>query len=182
MLLKLTLFLIKNLLTTCLNLFIKNKTINIKTQNLNKKFESNLKQNRYYFLEYKKTLKILKRFLKVSEQKNLIKILFISATEKNSAKLLADIISIYLNKHKKKHYFLFFLLKKTLTVLVKVKFSKIKGIKITVAGRFRGVLRAKKKTLTIGSIPLQSLNSNVNYYNSTSFTQNGTFGIKVWVC
>lgn len=179
---KLTSFLIKNILTVCLSLYIKNKTINIKTQNLNKKFEIDLQKTKRYFLEYKKTLKVLKKFLKTAWQKNLIKILFISAAEKSSAKLIANTISIYINKHKKKHNYLLFLLKKIFTILINVNFSKIKGIKISITGRFNGVPRAKKKIIRIGEIPLQSFNSSIDYYNSVSFTQNGTFGVKVWIC
>jgi len=179
---KLTSFLIKNILTVCLSLYIKNKTINIKTQNLNKKFEINLQKTKHYFLEYKKTLKVLKKFLKTAWQKDLIKILFISAAEKNSAKLIANTISIYINKHKKKHNYLLFLLKKIFTILINVNFSKIKGIKISITGRFNGVPRAKKKIIRIGEIPLQSFSSSIDYYNSVAFTQNGTFGVKVWIC
>lgn len=179
---ELTSFLIKNILTASLNLYIKNKTINVKTQNLNKKFEIQLIKKKQDLFEYKKALKLLKNFLKTPWQKDLIKILFISVSEKNSSKLIADIISFCLNKQKKKHNYLLFLLKKTLTILINLNFSKIKGIKITITGRFNGVPRAKKKILKIGIIPLQSFNASVNYYNSVSYTPNGTFGIKVWIC
>jgi len=179
---ELTSFLIKNILTASLNLYIKNKTINVKTQNLNKKFEIQLIKKKQDLFEYKKALKLLKNFLKTPWQKDLIKILFISVSEKNSSKLIADIISFCLNKQKKKHNYLLFLLKKTLTILINLNFSKIKGIKITITGRFNGVPKAKKKILKIGIIPLQSFNASVNYYNSVSYTPNGTFGIKVWIC
>jgi ribosomal protein S3 len=59
-------------------------------------------------------------------------------------------------------------------------FSKIKRIKISVKGRFNGAPRAKTKTLYIGVPPFLTLNSDINYSESTSFTSNGTFGIKVW--
>ena len=177
-----TSFIIKNILTASLNLYIKNKTINVKTQNLNKKFEVQLIKKKQDLFEYKNALKLLKNFLKTPWQKNLIKILFISVSEKNSSKLIADVISFCLNKQKKKHNYLLFLLKKTLTILINLNFSKIKGIKIAITGRFNGVPRAKKKILKIGIIPLQSFNASVNYYNSVSYTPNGTFGIKVWIC
>ena len=125
---------------------------------------------------------MFKKFLKNIIYKDLIKILFITVYEKKSAKLLADTISFYLRKHKKKHYYLFFILKKTLNSLINLKFSKIKGIKITVSGRLNGVPRSKSKTLQIGILPLQSFTSNIDYYNSTSYTSNGTFGVKVWIC
>jgi ribosomal protein S3 len=179
---KLITFLIKNVLTTCLNLYIKNKTINIKTQNLNKKFEIRLQKTKQYLFEYKQALKMFKKFFKTPWQKNLIQILFVSVTEKNSSKLIANAIAVCINKHKKKHNYLLFLLKKLLTVLINLNFSKIKGIKIAITGRFNGVPRAKKKILKIGRTPMQSFNASVNYYNSVAFTQNGTFGVKVWIC
>jgi ribosomal protein S3 len=179
---KLTSFLIKNVITPSLNLYIKNKIINVKTQNLNKKFETQLIKKKQYLFEYKKALKLLKNLLKTPWQKDLIKILFVSISEKNSSKLLADMISFCLNKQKKKHNYLLFILKKSLLLLIKLNFSKIKGIKIVITGRFNGVPRAKKKVLKIGIIPLQSFNAHVNYYNSVSYTPNGTFGVKVWVC
>lgn len=175
-------FLITNVLILSLNLYVKNKTINITTQNLNKKFEFTITKSKQNLLEYKKTIKLFKRFLKTPLEKDFIKILFISVCEKNSAKLLATAISFYINKHKKKHNYLLFILKKVLSTLINLKFSRIKGIKIAITGRFNGVPRAKKKLLKIGIIPLQSFNSSISYYNSTSFTPNGTFGIKVWIC
>ena len=41
------LFLIKNIITPSLNLYIKNKVINVKTVNLNKKFEFNVKKKKF---------------------------------------------------------------------------------------------------------------------------------------
>ena len=138
------LFLIKNIVTPSLNLYIKNKTINLKTQNLNKKFELHVikKQN---FFEYKKTLKLFKQFFKTPWQKDLIKILFIGSCEKNSAKLISNAISFCISKYKKRHNYLLFLLKKTFTILLKVNFVNIKGIKIAISGRFNGAPRAKKR-------------------------------------
>lgn len=175
-------YLLTKILTLSTNNYLKNKTTNIKTQDLIKKFELKLNTNSKLMIEYKAVFKSLKRFLKDPFQKNLIKLLFIVISERNSSKLLADIISIYLVKNKKKHNYLYFLLKNVINKLINTKFSKIKGVKIVIKGRFNGVPRAKKKNLTIGSVSLQSLTSNIDYHNSTAFTQNGTFGIKVWIC
>lgn len=174
------LFLIKNIITPSLNLYIKNKVINVKIVNLNKKFEFNVKKKNLN--EYKKTLKLFKKFFKTPWQKDLIKLLFISSCEKNSSKLISDSISFCLKKYPKRHNYLLFLIKKTFNILLKLSFVKIKGIKIAISGRFNGAPRAKKKILKQGIVPLQSLNSNINYHNSTSYTSNGTFGVKVWVC
>lgn len=174
---KLISFLITNLLPISLNLYIKNKKINIKTKNLNKIFE-NPKTKKLI----QKNVKSFKRILKNKSYKNLIKVMFITVLEKNSSKLLAKMISIYVNKHKKKHYFLFSILKKYFNILIYSKYSQIKGIKIYINGRINGAPRARSLKMQIGSVPLQSFESSVSYYNTTSYTQNGSFGIKVWVC
>ena len=85
-------------------------------------------------------------------------------------------------KKKKKHNYLLFLLKMVINTLIPLNFSIIKGVKIVITGRFNGAPRAKKKVLTIGVVPLQSFASTISYNNTTSFTQNGTFGIKIWIC
>lgn len=175
-------FLTKDVLAVSLNLYLKKEKITIKTQNLNKKFEVELQQQQTYLLEYKKVMRHLRGFLKTPAQKDFIKLLFISVFEKNSARLISEAISLYINKNKKKHNYLLFVLKRTLNVLINLNFSKIKGIKIVIAGRFNGAPRAKQRNLQIGAIPLQSFNEDINYYNSTSYTPNGTFGVKVWVC
>lgn len=175
-------FLTKDILAVSLNLYLKKEKITIKTQNLNKKFEVELQQQQTYLLEYKKVMRHFRGFLKTPAQKDFVKLLFISVFEKNSARLISEAISLYINKNKKKHNYLLFVLKRTLTVLINLNFSKIKGIKIVIAGRFNGAPRAKQRNLQIGAIPLQSFNENINYYNSTSYTPNGTFGVKVWVC
>jgi small subunit ribosomal protein S3 len=176
------LFLLKNVVAVVLNIYLKNKTINVKTQNLLKKFEVQLTKKPLWVSEYKKATKHLKRFSRTTEQKDFVKLLFISVFEKGSAQLLAKVISLYITKNKKKHYYLFFLLKYILNVLIKLNFSKVQGIKIIVKGRLNGVPRAKQKNIQIGTLQLQSFDQNVSYYNETSYTPNGTFGIKVWIC
>ena len=43
--------------------------------------------------------------------------------------------------------------------------------------------RAKHKIISIGNgVPAITLNSTVDYAESTAYTLNGTLGIKVWVC
>ena len=61
------------------------------------------------------------------------------------------------------------------------KFSNILGCKIIIKGKFNGIPKSKKKTIKIGLIKLQKINSIISYNKITSFTRNGTFGIKVWI-
>jgi len=173
---------VNNVLKIDLNLFLNNKTVTFKIQNLNQKFELLINSSKSNLSQYENILKELKRFLKDPMFKELIKALFVAASEKNSAKLIAESISRYFAKQKKRHGFLLFLLKKTLRSLISSEFSVIKGVKITISGRFNGAQRSNKKILKINSIPLQSFNSTISYHESTAYTPNGTFGIKVWIC
>lgn len=171
---------VNDLLMSNLQLFFKTKKINIKTQNLNKKFESLLVKNN--LRNYKHLMRVLKRFITKPLSKNLLKTNFIVVSEKNSSKLLAGIIANYFNKQKKRHGFILFFLKKTLNYLIPSTLSIVKGIKIVISGRFNGAPRASKKILKIGSVPIQSFSKKINYSEQTAFTPNGTFGIKVWIC
>jgi hypothetical protein len=111
-----------------------------------------------------------------------INILFLCSTQKKSAKLLSYFIAFQLKKLKKHNFFLRFI--KNVLVLFKNKiFSKLEGIRIKIKGRFNKAPRARSKILTIGNdIPILTLKSNIDYAETTSFTANGTFGVKVWIC
>lgn len=174
--------LINNVLAINFNLFFKNRLVVFKVQNLNQKFDLMINESKPKLFAYKNILKQFRRFLKNPLFKELIKILFISVSEKNSAKLIAEGISHYFTKQKKRHGFVLFLLKKSLEILIPSKFSIVKGIKIVISGRFNGAQRSNKKILKINTVPLQSFDSTTSYYEDTAYTSNGTFGIKVWIC
>jgi len=56
-----------------------------------------------------------------------------------------------------------------------------KGVKIICAGRLGGAEMARKETQKLGSIPLHTLDANVDYAVATSKTTYGTIGVKVWI-
>jgi small subunit ribosomal protein S3 len=56
-----------------------------------------------------------------------------------------------------------------------------KGVKIICAGRLAGSEMARKETQKLGSIPLQTLDANVDYATATSRTTYGAIGVKVWI-
>ena len=56
-----------------------------------------------------------------------------------------------------------------------------KGVKIISSGRLAGAEMARKETQKLGSIPLHTLDANVDYALATSRTTYGTIGIKVWI-
>jgi small subunit ribosomal protein S3 len=56
-----------------------------------------------------------------------------------------------------------------------------KGVKITCAGRLAGSEMARTETQKLGSIPLHTLDANVDYARATARTTYGAIGIKVWI-
>jgi len=55
------------------------------------------------------------------------------------------------------------------------------GVKIMCSGRLGGAELARTETQIMGSIPLQTLDANVDYGLAVSVTTYGTIGIKVWI-
>ena len=56
-----------------------------------------------------------------------------------------------------------------------------KGIKIVVSGRLGGAEIARSEQTVVGSIPLTTLQANVDYGYAVAFTTYGTIGIKCWI-
>jgi len=56
-----------------------------------------------------------------------------------------------------------------------------RGVKVICSGRLAGSEMARKETQKLGSIPLQTLDADVDYAISISKTTYGIIGIKVWV-
>lgn len=56
-----------------------------------------------------------------------------------------------------------------------------KGVKIICSGRLAGSEMGRKETQKLGSIPLHTLDANVDYAVATSKTTYGAIGVKVWI-
>jgi len=56
-----------------------------------------------------------------------------------------------------------------------------KGIRILLAGRLGGAEMSRTLDTRLGSIPLSTLQANVDYAVAQSFTTYGSIGVKVWV-
>ena len=56
-----------------------------------------------------------------------------------------------------------------------------KGIKIVVSGRLGGAEIARSEATVVGSVPLTTLQANVDYGYAIAYTTYGTIGIKVWI-
>lgn len=57
-----------------------------------------------------------------------------------------------------------------------------KGVKIVCSGRLGGAELARTEKQMLGSIPLQTLQADVDFAISVAVTTVGTLGVKVWVC
>ncbi|HSI20645.1 MAG TPA: 30S ribosomal protein S3 [Verrucomicrobiae bacterium] len=58
---------------------------------------------------------------------------------------------------------------------------RAKGIKIKVSGRLNGAEIARDEVMSNGSIPLQTIRSDISYAQATAVTTYGAIGIKVWI-
>lgn len=56
-----------------------------------------------------------------------------------------------------------------------------KGVKIVCSGRLGGAEMARTEKQMLGSIPLQTLQANVDYAVHHAITKVGTIGVKVWI-
>jgi small subunit ribosomal protein S3 len=56
-----------------------------------------------------------------------------------------------------------------------------KGVKIMCGGRLAGAEMARQETQKIGSIPLHTLDANVDYATATARTTYGAIGVKAWI-
>ncbi|MFN4244271.1 MAG: 30S ribosomal protein S3 [Tepidisphaerales bacterium] len=56
-----------------------------------------------------------------------------------------------------------------------------KGIRISVSGRLGGAEIARCEKAVTGSVPLTTLQADINYGYAVAFTTYGTIGVKVWI-
>ena len=59
--------------------------------------------------------------------------------------------------------------------------SGAKGIKIVVGGRLGGAEIARSEKITVGSVPLTTLQANIDYGYAIAKTTFGTIGVKCWI-
>ena len=163
------------------SLFVSKQTnISLTLKQLNKNLEQKINKKNKKTIQ--KELTRLRKYKRNKFFKSAVNTLFFCTTNKTPAKLLSKFIAIELQKLKKHNFFLKFI-KNTLAFFLREKFfPKCKGIKIKIKGRFNGAPRARIRTFYIQKkIPALTIDSKINYDESTSFTPNGTFGVKIWV-
>jgi len=155
------------------DIFLNLKQINKETiffQTVSKKNKRKLKEN----------ITKLRKFQQNDFFKKGLNILNTFTLNANSATFLAEFIASTLQKLKRPNFFLRFL-KSALKPLLDSRFTKVERVQIKIKGRFNGAPRSSHKFLNIGrNIPVLTLKSKIDYGESTAYTSNGTFGIKVW--
>ena len=92
----------------------------------------------------------------------------------SSAKVMADHVTQQLEKRVAYR-------KVIKSVIEKVMWRGLKGIKIQIAWRLNGAEMARSETFKEGRIPLQTLRADVDYHYTTALTKYGILGIKVWI-
>lgn len=147
-------------------------------QNLNKGVSLRLSSPEQVFL--KKKVLSFRRYSRNKFFRESLNIILILAKIKNSARIFSYFLAGQLSTQKRHNYFLIFL-KRILPIFVESKFFNIEGVKIIINGRFNGAPRSKSRLLLIGEVPIQQITKQIDYHQTTSYTKNGTFGIKVWV-
>ena len=163
-----------------LSIFTSNKfNIILNFQQINKNLNFNIQ---YHQLQYLKKITIqLRQFKKTKFFKEGLNTIFFSLIKKESSQLLANFIANQLKLVKRHGFFLKFV-KKTLLLMLTDKFIKNTSIKIIIKGRFNGKRRASKKIITVNKyVSLTTIKSKIDFSQSTAFSSNGTFGVKLWV-
>lgn len=122
----------------------------------------------------------LRRYAKTLPFKETLNVVISTLKKKNSSKMLADFLAFQIKSVVKQYFFISFL-KQLIILLENSGLFSSKGIKIIIKGRIDGRPRTRTNSILVGHLPIQTLKSNINYSNTTSFTRYGTFGIKIWI-
>ena len=164
--------------------------VKVSTKTLNKNINSKLiillfsRTKKFIGNIFSRRFNLYLDFLKLS---NLYMLNFIST--KQYLILIAQVFKFVPKKaHSKfiaflKTLFQFFIIesKKYSKSVSTISSKSILGIKFTINGKLQGKARATGSFLQEGSIPIQTLSANIEYFQVTTFTLLGTFGLKMWV-
>ena len=125
----------------------------------------------------------LRSFSKFTFFRELVNILLI-VINKSKSLSTSNILSEYLASQLsvlKKHNILITFLKRIISSMLNSNFSSLTGLKISFKGRLNGASRSSIRNIMLGKLPLQTLKESIDHSTSTSFTPNGTIGVKIWL-
>jgi len=157
------------------NFFSNDLKILIKVRDIHK-YSENLVPLKMDYLN-----KIFRRYLKENLFTDLLSVSVTAMLLKNSSQFLVNFLILKLKVIKNQNKILVYL-KLILSELINKDVFKVNGIKFIINGRFNKSPRSRKKDIVLGSIPLQTISADIDYFQSTVFTIVGTFGLKLWIC
>ncbi|MCL5795436.1 MAG: 30S ribosomal protein S3 [Patescibacteria group bacterium] len=134
------------------------------------------------FLESKvaKHRQVLKPWEKSLDLKNINKKIKIEIVEVNNPELCARLMAQNIASQLEKRIAFRRAAKQAMTRIMQNR--QALGVKVVVAGRLGGAEIARTERFSEGSIPLNTIKSNVDYALETAYTTYGTIGVKVWIC
>lgn len=134
-------------------------------------------------LNYLNTLLKLKNFQQIKEFNTISKYkVSINFCVLKEPLLNAEVLNYFIKSQLKKGEPLRKILKQlSQNILLSREASSIGGLKILISGRIGGIQRARKESLLLGNVPLQTLNYQIKYSSSYIKTSYGTLGIKLWL-
>lgn len=175
-------FRINKLFITQFKLLKKSVTI-LRINNLNK--EIDLKVIKFLYLNFKRFTNLLfaRRFNLFIDFIKLTSLFIVSKIDSNTyLYVLGQIFRLLTKKkHSRFMYFLKYLFTRLIKSTSKSQNSMIKGIKFIINGKILGKPRSSSSRLLVGSVPIQTLNSNISFSKTHVYTLYGVFGFKFWV-
>lgn len=123
----------------------------------------------------------LRKYRRETYSVKVVQSFFACGINETSAEQLSSLVAFTLKKLKRHNRF-FKYLKAMLCAMKKSRFTVFEGIKVKIKGRINRRPRAKSKTISIGKdISTFKISSRISYGEASSFTKNGTLGVKVWI-
>ncbi len=92
-----------------------------------------------------------------------------------SAKLIAEKIAYQLTKRMPYR-------RVVLSAMEKSIAAGAKGIKIILSGRINGAEISRREKFSLGTVPLSTIRSKIDYHQCPSLTRSGYIGVKVFLC
>ncbi|MGI5841293.1 MAG: 30S ribosomal protein S3 [Patescibacteria group bacterium] len=92
-----------------------------------------------------------------------------------SAKLIAEKIAYQLTKRMPYR-------RAVLSAMEKSMAAGAKGIKVILSGRINGAEIGRREKFSLGTVPLSTIRSKIDYHHTPSLTRSGYIGVKVYLC
>lgn len=162
-----------------ISLFLKKKFhVSLVFKSINRGISLTLTSIEKAFL--KKQAILLKTHSKQKYFKDCLNLFIIGAKIRHSSKLFSIFLTEHLKYIKYHKPFLSFVVK-LLRIIISSNNFVLKGIKFIVNGRLNNKPRSSSSVVILGNIPTVTKSvETIDYSESTCYTKNGTFGIKIW--